>query len=190
MITLYEDVTAYAKEDLYDLISNNSELNRFSKNLIYNFVDECSVQLSGIDHQMTRQPLTTELYKESFSIKSEFVKLIKWLIETDIESQTQLDKRLDNYLSTIRELIDKLSMYVSDSVSDILEKHYNNLEIIISKFKSNSSGLVEIDETDDSLFNISNFNVNTLNDFNSSNSSNSSKQSSSKSIKKFRLLRK
>lgn len=187
MITLYEDVTAYAKEDLYDLISNNSELNRFSKNLIYNFVDECSVQLSGIDHQMTRQPLTTELYKESFSIKSEFVKLIKWLIETDIESQTQLDKRLDNYLSTIRELIDKLSMYVSDSVSDILEKHYNNLEIIISKFKSNSSGLVETDEPDDSLFNISNFNVNTLNDYNSSNSS---KQSSSKPIKKFRLLRK
>ena len=96
MITLYEDVTAYAKDDLYDLISNNSELNRFSKNLIYNFVDECSVQLSGIDHQMTRQPLTTELYKESFSIKSEFVKLIKWLIETNIESTNNKESKRSN----------------------------------------------------------------------------------------------
>lgn len=189
MITLREDVVTYTKEELCDLVMSNSELNEFSKNLICNFIDKSSVQIAGIEHQMTRQPLFTRLYVDFFKLKSEFVKLINWLIETNIENQGQLDKSVDSFLGKIKEFVETLSPFVSYSTAKILDKHYNDLEIIISKFKTDSVGLIEEQDTDTSfggLLKINEFDNNTkIQDTN-----NITKEPKQKPIKKFKLMQK
>lgn len=196
MIILNEDIVAYNKDDIYDMVENSTELSDFSKDLICDFVDNCSVQLSGIDHQMTRQPLTPELYKDAFDTKSEFVKLIKYLTETDIESRGQIDKALDNFFNLVKVLIDKVNPYVSISTQTMLEKHCNDLEVIISKFKTYSLGLVDGEESNTTkghLLQINEFDTDASNQPININKYTDEKpkqikQNKAKPIKKYRLV--
>lgn len=190
MIILREDVITYTKDELYDLVRDNSELNDFSQELICQFIDKCSVQLAGIEHQMTRQPLITKSYNDFFKLKSEFVKLVNWLIDTKIESQGQLDKSLDSFLGKVKEFIESVEMFVSTGTVNLLNKHYDNLEVYLSKFKTDSTGLIEDNETksiSNNLLQINEFNSNdNILDMNDSDTS----DIRPKPIKKFRLMKK
>lgn len=187
MIILREDIVTYTKDELYDLVLDNSELNEFEQDLICQFIDKCSVQIAGIEHQMTRQPLSTKLYKDFFQLKSEFVKLVNWLIETKIENQGELNKSLDSFLGKAKEFVDSLSSVVSIGTANILDKHYNDLEVVISKFKTDSVGFIEKQDIDTSQSNLLQ-----INEFDSDIDTDNTDipKSKSKPIKKYKLIQK
>ena len=146
MIILKEEyIKVLDREYLYQLIDDCEDINKFTADLLFEFVDNICTELSELGFQMNRQPMNLYIHKEYSNLKVNFVKLMEDLIVVDLDSAFERDKLLQGFQGNAETYIDNLVSLTTGDVVNQAEKCRERINACISNFISNSNGLVDIE---------------------------------------------
>jgi len=146
MIILKEEyIKVLDREYLYQLIDDCEDINEFTADLLFEFVDNICTELSELGFQMNRQPMNLYIHKEYSNLKVNFVKLMEDLIVVDLDSAFERDKLLQGFQGNAETYIDNLVALTTGDVVNQAEKCRERINACIANFISNSNGLVDIE---------------------------------------------
>lgn len=146
MIILKEEyIKVLDREYLYQLIDDCEDINEFTADLLFEFVDNICTELSELGFQMNRQPMNLYIHKEYSNLKVSFVKLMEDLIVVDLDSAFERDKLLQGFQGNTETYIDNLVAHTTGDVVNQVEKCRERINACIANFISNSNGLVDIE---------------------------------------------
>ncbi len=139
---LLEDIEHYTKQDLFDKVNECEDLTDFTKSSLMTFIDNVSINLTELTHQLNRQPLPIDIFQKNHKLQSEFVILIMHLLDDTIYDKYAIDKNLDNYYSFVKSNVEEFQKIISPIISKNLDKCMSNMESAITNFKCHDNGLV------------------------------------------------
>lgn len=139
---LLEDIEHYTKQDLFDKVNECEDLTDFTKSSLITFIDNVSINLTELTHQLNRQPLPIDIFQKNHKLQSEFVILIMHLLDDTIYDKYAIDKNLDNYYSFVKSNVEEFQKIISPIISKNLDKCMSDIESAMTNFKCHNNGLV------------------------------------------------
>lgn len=148
MKLLIEDYTYYETADLIDLIKNSDVLKTPTKKLLIKYVDDVSVQLTELYHQLSRKPVGLHCYKDLELINNQFAELILFILQTDNVHKSELTTRTNRINGLINKLVNSLEYSVTINIFEQIQNCYYDIKELNDTFLSKCTPIIVNTRTD------------------------------------------
>lgn len=149
MKLLIEDYTEYMTDDLIDLVNDSDVLKAPTKKLVNKYIDDISIQLLELYHQLNRKPVGLQCYKDLDFINNTFAELILYILQTENVHKSEIETQTNKISGLINKLINSLEYSVTINIFEQMEKCYENIKGINDTFLSKCTPIIINTSTED-----------------------------------------
>ena len=103
------------------------------KDMVLNYKHEGDLFLVGIQHELTKQPISYVIYYDLQMVDNSFFKIIKNLVENNYTDVSQLKNQHSEFLSYCNTFIKSCSVIGNDNVYNIVTDLINKLKLSVEK---------------------------------------------------------
>lgn len=131
----------YTTEDLIEKV-NESLLNDKSKDLLINFIDSTAVYYTDIYHQLSRQALAIDIFKQYKDINKDFAQFIFDCLSSETIDNSSVNRLVDRQLGLLHQLLDKVLVVVITPIYNNISNDIDKISNICNNFKESCNGLI------------------------------------------------
>jgi len=136
-----EKTIKYSTDDLIDKVEL-SLLSDESKSILIKLIEDISIQYEELYHQLSRQALTVNIYRQLKEIDNSFAQLVFNCLSSENTELFYTNKLIDKQINLLNSFKWNIQNVISDNVFEYIESVIDKCNQIYKLFSENCIGIV------------------------------------------------